>query len=95
MADDTVTLSIEGPDGESEVTLPTHFLDLLLEDDDETTASVVGDLVMMNCAQQLHAAVHHAHGEPSEEIKATEAAALELFEERFGQTLGEMTGHQH
>jgi hypothetical protein len=50
---------------------------------------------MLSFAQQAHALVHHAPEEPDEEVVANEEKTMELFEERFGQTFGEMTGHSH
>jgi hypothetical protein len=93
---ETVTYTIESPDGDSEeLTLPTSVVDLLREDESETDAAVLGDLTMLSFAQQAHALVHHAPEEPGEEVLANEEKTMELFEERFGQTFGEMTGHSH
>lgn len=94
MTDETVTLRIEGPDGEDDVTLPTGLLDLLAEDD-EIDAQVVGDLALFGCAQRAHAMIHHQEGEPSGDHRAIEETTMELFEDRFGVTYGEATGHQH
>jgi hypothetical protein len=91
---DNVTLYIDGPDGEDEVTLPAHLLRMLAEGD-ESAAEVVGDLAMFGCAQRVHATVHHSEGEADDELQAIEAATMDLFEDRFGATYGEMTGHQH
>ncbi|MFB6171798.1 MAG: hypothetical protein ABEJ23_04640 [Haloarculaceae archaeon] len=94
MAVETVTLTIEGPDGTDELTLPAALLDMLSEGD-ETDAEVVGDLALFGCAQRVHGAIHHQQREPSEELAAVEEATMDLFEERFGMTYGEATGHQH
>lgn len=94
MADDTVTLSITGPDGSDEVELPTELLELLREGE-ESDAEVVGDLALFSCAQRIHATVHHAEGGDTEEYRAIEETTMELFEERFGASYGEVTGHQH
>jgi len=95
MADsDTVTLTIEGPDGTDDVTLPGELLDMLAEGD-QSAAEVVGDLALFGCAQRAHATVHHNEGEVEDHIREMEALTMDLFEERFGATYGEMTGHQH
>jgi len=96
-ADDveTATYTIEAPDGETdELTVPAGLVDMLREGED-TRTEVLGDLAMLSLAQQGHAVVHHAQGEVDEEVEAYEAAAMDLFEERFGTTFGEMTGHDH
>ena len=91
---ETMVVKIETPDGDDEVTLPSGLLDMLAEDG-ESAADVVGDLALMSCAQRVHAAVHHGHGETDPELEAVEETTLDLFEERFGMTFGEATGHQH
>ena len=94
MSDNTVELALSGPDGDDELTLPAALVDVFGEGE-ESTAEVVGDLAMINATQQIHAATAHGEGEPSEELQAVESLLLSQFEERFGQTFGEMTGHQH
>ena len=93
---ETVAYTIESPDGETEeLTVPTGVIDALREDDAETDTTVLGDLAMLSLAQQAHALVHHSHEEPDERTRAQEEKTMELFEERFGTTFGEMTGHSH
>ena len=94
MADDTVTLTIEGPDEDDEVTLPREMLDLMREND-ESDAEIVGDLALFSCAQRIHATVHHAEGGDTEEYREIEDRTMELFEDRFGASYGELTGHDH
>ncbi|WP_276257510.1 DUF7545 family protein [Haloglomus litoreum] len=91
---DAVTLTIDGPDGEDQVTLPSGLLEMLAEGE-ESAAEVVGDLAMFGCAQRIHATVHHSEGGVDEELEAIEETTMDLFEERFGATYGELTGHQH
>jgi AraC-like DNA-binding protein len=91
---DTVDITIEGPDGEDEVTLPAPLLDLLSEAD-ESAAEVVGDIAILSCTQRIHTTVHHSEDEVSDELSAIEDSTMELFEERFGVTFDEATGHDH
>jgi hypothetical protein len=94
MAPETTTVSIE-VDGESdEFTIPVTLTEALSEDD-ETSAEVVGNLALLGLAQQAHGIVHHSHGDVGEELEAAEEATLDEFEERFGQSFQEMTGHSH
>lgn len=96
MADaETVTLTIDAPDGASdEVTLPTRLIEMLAEED-QSAPEVAGDLVLFSCAQRVHATVHHTDGEADPELETIEETAMELFEDRFGMTFGEATGHGH
>jgi hypothetical protein len=94
MADETVTLRIEGDDEADEVTLPSEMLDLMREDE-ETDPEIVGDLALFSCAQRIHATVHHAEGGDTEQYRDIEETTMDLFEDRFGATYGELTGHDH
>ncbi len=94
MADDTVTVQLQSDADSDELEVPVGLADLLAEDEESIT-SVVGDLAMLGLAQQAHGIVHHSQGEVSEDLQATEDLTMELFEERFGQTYGEVTGHSH
>ncbi|WP_459194174.1 DUF7545 family protein [Halosimplex sp. J119] len=91
----TVTLTLESDDGATdELEVPTELLDLLAEGD-ETAPEVVGDIAMFGLAQRIHSAVHHSEGEVDETVAETEELTLELFEERFGRSFAELTGHSH
>lgn len=93
--DETVTLTLDSEDGATdELTVPTGLLDMLAEGD-ETAAEVVGDIAMFGFAQRIHGAVAHGEGEPSAELQQVETQTLELFEERFGRSFAELTGHDH
>lgn len=94
MADETVTVHIEANGEEDEVTLPGEMLDLMREED-ESDAAIVGDLALFSCAQRIHATVHHAEGGDTERYRAIEAQTMELFEDRFGASYAELTGHHH
>jgi len=95
MADHTVTLTLEDENGETdELTVPTALLDMLQEDS-ESPPEIIGDIAMFGLAQRIHGALHHSQGEPSQEVKDAEDITMELFEERFGASFAEMTGHDH
>jgi len=94
MANDTVTLTIEGEEDADELTVPSGLLDLLREND-EADPQVIGDIAMFGLAQRIHGAVAHGQGEPDQEIQDLETLTLELFEERFGASFAELTGHDH
>jgi hypothetical protein len=94
MAEDTVRLSVEGEEDEDDVTLPVEMLDLMREAE-ESNAEIVGDLALFSCAQRIHATVHHAEGGDTERYEEIEARTMELFEDRFGASYAELTGHDH
>jgi len=94
MADHTTTVHIETEEGEDELEVPRAVVDMLSEPG-EGPAEVVGDLAMLGFAQQVHGLVHHGQGEVDEQLEAAEELTMELFEDRFGQSYGEMTGHSH
>jgi hypothetical protein len=96
MADtDAVTVTLDAEDGSDELRVPQGLLDVLAEEQDESAAEIVGDIAMLGLAQQIHARVAHGQEEPSEALEAVEEATLEQFEERFGRSFAEMTGHDH
>lgn len=93
---DNTTFTIEDADGNTdELTLPAELVEVFAEEDDESDAQVVADISLMAFTQRAHMLVAHGEGEPSEELKEVEAATMDRFEERFGMTFGEATGHQH
>lgn len=92
---DEITVTLETDDHEDELTLPTALVEMFAENDDETPPETIGDIAMLGFAQQVHGAVHHGQGEPSEQLEAIEQATMDAFEDRFGQTFAEMTGHDH
>jgi hypothetical protein len=94
MAPETTTVSIE-MDGDSDEFEVPRALTEALSEDEETSAEVVGNLALLGLAQQAHGIVHHGHGDVGETLEAAEEATLDEFEERFGQSFQEMTGHSH
>lgn len=95
MASDTVTLTLESEEDVDEIELPRGLVDMLRESDEETAPVVVGDIAMMGFAQRIHGAAHHADGEPAKEIADLNDQTMDLFEDRFGATFAELTGHDH
>ena len=91
---DPVTVTIDADGDESEISVPAALLSALSEPGD-TPAEVVADLAVMSFAGRAHALLHHAEGEPSEELRDAEAEMMDRFEERFGVTYAEATGHSH
>ncbi len=94
MTDETVTVTLTSDGDSDEIEIPVAIADLLAEDDESVT-NVVGDLAMLGFAQQAHGIVHHSQGEVGEDLEAAEQLTLDLFEERFGQSYAEVTGHSH
>lgn len=92
MAED-YEIEIAVAEDEDVVTVPADALEAITDDDEPARAA--GDLIMLGLAQQLHAAVHHDQADLGESIEEAEADLMDDFEERFGVSYGEMTGHSH
>ncbi|WP_306052547.1 DUF7545 family protein [Natronococcus wangiae] len=91
---ETISISISADDGSTDdVTLPAGLVDLVAEGDQDA-AETVGDITLLSFASRAHHIVHHGEGSDPE-LEAQEERVMELFEERFGVTFGEATGHQH
>ncbi len=90
----TTTFSIESESGDSDdVTIPTGLVDLLAEGE-QSPAETVGDITLLSFASRAHHLVHHGE-DADEELTAQEERIMDLFEERFGVTYAEATGHHH
>lgn len=90
----TTTFSIESETGAvDEVTIPSGLVDLLAEGE-QSPSETVGDITLLSFASRAHHLVHHGDG-ADEDLKAQEERILELFEERFGVSYAEATGHHH
>ncbi len=94
MAPETTTVSIEVDGDSEEFEIPVALTDAL-SDGDETRAEVVTNLAVLSLAQQAHGMVHHGHGDAGEDLEAAEETILDVFEQRFGRSFAEMTGHSH
>jgi hypothetical protein len=92
---DTVSFTVSDGEESEEFEAPAAIIDALREDGDESAAAVAGDIAMMGLTSRAHMIAHHGDGEAPEEIQEAESAALDLFEERFGMTYEEATGHSH
>lgn len=91
---ETISFEIRSEDGaEDEVTVPAGLVDVV-SDVEQSSAETVGDVVLLSLASRAHHVVHHGDG-ADEELEAQEERVMDLFEERFGVTFGEATGHQH
>lgn len=94
MTDATFPVEITVGDDVETLVLPDGLLELFAEEED-TRSEVLADILVLSLAQQIHGAVHHSQGEPSPEIEALEERTLALFEERYGMSFAEATGHGH
>jgi len=94
MAIEDVTVTIEAGEESTDIALPAGLLDRLMEPE-ETHAEAVGSIALMAFTGRAHALVHHAEGDADEGLDEIEEAMLERFEERFGVTYAEATGHSH
>ncbi|WP_101296674.1 DUF7545 family protein [Halegenticoccus soli] len=92
---DTETYTVEDPSGDTDTfDLPAGLVDVLSEQG-ESGATVVADVAVLSFVQRAHAIVHHAEGDAPADLREINERAEELFEERFGVSFAEATGHQH
>ena len=91
---DDLTVTIETGDGTDEIDLPAGLIDRLTEEG-ETRADVVGSIALMAFTGRAHALLHHTETEADEQLEEIEAVMQERFEDRFGMTYAEATGHSH
>lgn len=90
---ETIAFSIESDEGSDEIAVPAALVDVLAEEG-QTPAEAVADVTLLSFASRAHHLVHHGE-EDDPELEAAEAEIMDRFEERFGVTFGEATGHQH
>ena len=92
---DTETYTIEGPNGDTDsIELPEGLVDVLSEQGEEP-ATVVAEITLLSFVQRAHTIVHHAEGDVPDDLLEINEKAEELFEERFGVSFAEATGHSH
>jgi len=91
---ESYTVRIDADGDEAELEVPEALVTALSEADD-SPADVVADLVVMSFAGRAHALLHHSEGEPADDLQEAEAEMMDRFEERFGVTYAEATGHAH
>jgi tRNA(Ser,Leu) C12 N-acetylase TAN1 len=92
---ETETYTIEAPNGATDtVDLPEGLVDVLSEQGEEP-ASVVAEVTLLAFVQRAHSIVHHSEGEVPDDLLEINEKAEELFEERFGVSFAEATGHHH
>ncbi|MFB6146951.1 MAG: hypothetical protein ABEJ08_04620 [Halobacteriaceae archaeon] len=89
-----LTVSVEGPDGSADVTLPEALVEALGEGD-ERPEDVVVNVTLMAFAQRAHALVHHSGEDVPADLEAAEEQMRDAFEERFGVAFSEAIGHEH
>ena len=88
-----LTFSISTEDGdEDDVTVPEDLVDLFAEEG-QNAAEVLGDIALLSFASRAHHLVHHEGDDL--DIEDEEARVMELFEDRFGVSYAEATGHHH
>ena len=94
---ETVTFEIDGGGGDEQdqdtLTVPARLVDAVAEEG-QTAPEVVGDVAMLSLANRVHHIVHHHDGDDAD-LAAVEETTMELFEERFGVSFAEATGHSH
>jgi hypothetical protein len=92
---DTETYTVTGPGDETdEFELPEGLVDILAEQG-ERPPTVVAEITLLAFVQRSHAMVHHTDDEVPGDLEAINQKAEKLFEERFGTSFGEATGHDH
>jgi hypothetical protein len=92
---DSITVTVDTESGTDEITLPLDIVDLYREEPSENDAMIVADMVVMAFTERAHALAHHGEGEADVDMEAIEEEMLDAFEDRFGVTYAEATGHSH
>lgn len=92
---DATTVTVETESDTDEIELPAALVDLFREEPGETDAQIAADMLVMAFSERAHAIAHHGEGGDQAEIQEMESEMMDLFEERFGLSYGEATGHSH
>lgn len=92
--DASTTVTISTDDSEDTLELPAGIVDVFAGED-QSGAEAIGDLILVDMTHRLHGLVAHGEGTPEPELVDLEAAVQEQFEERFGASFAELTGHSH
>lgn len=91
---ETTDVQIAVDDSEETIGLPADVLSFF-GGGEQPAAETVGDLLIVDCAHRLHGHVHHGEEAADPRIEEAERSMRELFEERFGASFAEVTGHAH
>jgi hypothetical protein len=94
MALEDVTVTVEADGEDDTIEIPAGLIDRLREEG-ETRADVVGSITLMALTGRAHALLHHVEEESGEELHDIEDVMQDRFEDRFGMTYAEATGHEH
>jgi hypothetical protein len=94
MALEDVTVTVETDSEDDTIEIPAGLIDRLREEG-ETRADVVGSITLMALTGRAHALLHHVEEESGEELQDIEDVMQGRFEDRFGMTYAEATGHEH
>ena len=91
---DTLSVEISVNGEQTRFDLPAGLVDRLSEPGD-SRATVVADIAVMAFTGRAHALAHHGEGDADQAVADIEADMLDRFEDRFGLTYAEATGHSH
>ncbi|MFB6113355.1 MAG: hypothetical protein ABEJ58_04540 [Halodesulfurarchaeum sp.] len=95
MSTQNLPVTVESGDDVETVELPADLVDLFREAPEETDAEIVADVLVMSFAERVHAVIHHGDERNAEAMEGMESAMMDIFEDRFGMTFDEATGHSH
>jgi hypothetical protein len=89
-----IAVTIDAEESSEEIALPADLVEFLAEGD--PAADVVADVTLFAFTQRAHTLAHHSDEIPEDaDFDAIDERAMELFEDRFGASFQEVTGHSH